>query len=325
MSSRLIYVRDRLVKAVFVVFVIIVVSFFLIRLPAGDPVDVMASEMGAMDPEYVAGLREQFGLDKPLVEQLWLYLRGVVSLDLGFSYRQQVPVLDLVLQRMPATLLLALTVLVFGLVTGVPLGALAARRFGKWQDSVVSSLAMVSYATPNFWFGLMLVLVFALWVPVLPPYGMESIGVAMDWPQRSLDVAWHFVLPTLALGTHYMAVFARITRASMIEVSNLDFVTAARAKGISEREVFWRHILRNSLLTVVTYAGLQAGNLVGGTVLIETVFALPGMGRLAYDSILGRDYMLLLGIFIVTSVLVILFNLITDVIYTFVDPRIELQ
>lgn len=324
MPSRATYIRDRLLKAVLVILSIVIISFFLIRLPAGDPVDVMAGEMGSVDLDYVEGLRQQFGLDRPLFEQLLVYMRGIFTLDLGYSYRQQTPVLDLVLARLPATLVLAGIVLAFSVVVGTLLGALAARNNGRWPDNLVSGLGLLGYATPNFWLGIMLVLVFAVWLRILPPFGISTPGAGLSGLPALLDQARYLVLPVLTLGTHYMAVFARISRASMIEVADLDYVKAARAKGVRESDVFRRHILRNSLLPVVTYTGLQAGNLVGGAVLTETVFAWPGIGRLAYEAIAGRDYMLLLGTFIVISVLVIAVNLITDLVYTLVDPRIEL-
>jgi len=324
MLDRLGFVGERLFRSVFVVILIMVVSFFMVRLAPGDVVDFL-TEGGPVDQEYIDQLRQHLGLDRPLHVQFLIYMRDLLTFDLGFSYRQQDPVLDLILQRMPATLILAGTVLVFSLVFGTVLGISAARHQGKWQDSAVTGLSLLGYATPNFWLGLMIVLAFAVWFPILPPYGMATIGSGYTGFAYAADVALHLVLPTIALGTHYMGVFARITRAAMIEVADMEFVKAARAKGITERQVVWRHVFRNALLSVVTYTGLQAGNLISGTVLIETVFAWPGVGRLAYDSIVSRDYPVLLGTFLVTSVLVIVINLITDIVYTFVDPRIEVR
>ncbi|MCL4187169.1 MAG: ABC transporter permease [Rhodobacteraceae bacterium] len=322
--TRLGYIAERLLRSVVVIGLIMVASFFLVRLAPGDAVDFMI-EGGAPDPEYVAELRRQLGLDRPLLEQFLIYAGKLVRLDLGYSLRMQEPVLDVVLARMPATLLLAASVLSFALVTGVALGILAARNLGRWQDSAVTALSLLGYATPNFWLGLMIVLLFAVWLPVLPPYGMTSIGMGLTGLQHAADVAWHLVLPTFALGTHYMGVFARITRAAMIDVADMEFVKAARAKGIGELQLLWRHVFRNAMLAVVTYTGVQAGSLISGTVLIETVFAWPGVGRLAFDSIASRDHPVLLGTFLVTSVLVILINLATDIVYTFVDPRIEVK
>ncbi len=324
MPSKLSYVGRRLLRSIFVVFGIMLVAFFMLRLPSGDVVDFLVGDQ-PVDPEYVAQLRRKLGLDLPVMQQFFIYAKQLVQFDLGNSLRQQAPVLDLILERLPATLLLAAVVMLFSLTTGIALGLMAARRAGRWQDSAISTFALLGYATPNFWFGLMLVLVLAVWFPLLPPYGMRTIGSGASGFAYAQDVAAHLVLPTLALGTHYMGVFARITRASMIEVADMEFIKAARAKGITEGQIVRRHVLRNALLPIVSYIGLQAGGLVSGTVLIETVFAWPGIGRLAYDSIISRDFTVLMGTFFVTSVMVILINLATDVIYTFIDPRIEVQ
>ncbi len=322
MSNRIKYFFRRCLRAIFVVAFIMGISFFLVRLPGGDVVDFLTGDQ-PVDPQYVTQLRHDLGLDRPLYEQFLIYARRLAVLDLGYSYRQQQPVLNLVLQRMPATLLLGASVLTFAIVAGVGLGIAAARRADKWQDVLVTGFALLGYASPSFWLGLMLVLVFAVWLPLLPPYGMTEIGAHYKGLAHIGDLALHLVLPTIALGTHYMGVFARITRASIVEVVQMDFVKAARAKGISERQVMWRHVVRNALLSVVTYTGVQAGNLVAGTVLVETVFAWPGLGRLIYESVLGRDYTLLLGAFFVLSLLVVLINLVVDLVYTYVDPRIE--
>ena len=324
MDKRLSYIGKRLFRSVFAIVGIMFVAFFIVRLPAGDVVDFLTQDQ-PVDPQYVAALRAHFGLDKPLWHQFLVYAQQLATFDLGVSYRQQEPVTALIADRLPATLLLAASVMVFSIVTGVALGALVANRVGRWPDSVVSTFALLGYATPNFWLGLMLVLVLAVWFPLLPPYGMRTIGAGYTGLANLQDVGWHLLLPTLALGSHYMGVFARITRASMIEVSDMEFVKAARAKGITEPQLLWRHVFRNAMLSIVSYTGLQAAGLVSGTVLVETVFAWPGIGRLAYDSIISRDYTVLLGTFFVTSLMVIAINLITDVVYTFVDPRIEVQ
>ena len=323
-GGRLGFIGQRLVKAVFVILGIIVLSFLLIRLAPGDPAMVMAGEAGAADEKFVADLRREFGLDRPLWEQLYIYLSNVVTFDLGYSYRQKADVFDLIADRVPQTILLTGTAVVFAIVVGVTLGALAARHVGTWRDSAITVLALVVYATPSFWLGLMLVLLFSVQLGWLPAFGMETIQARHTGLARALDVGRHLVLPALTLGLFFTAVYARLTRAAMLEVAGMDFVKTARAKGLSEGRVTRRHVLRNALLPVVTYAGIQAGYLIGGSILIETVFAWPGIGRLAFDAVLVRDYNLLLGVFIVASVLVIAFNLITDIVYTLIDPRIEL-
>ena len=323
-GGRLGFIGRRLVKAVFVVLGIVVLSFLLVRLAPGDPALIMAGEAGAADEKFVADLRREFGLDRPLWVQLYLYMGDVLRLDLGYSYRQKADVLDLILDRVPQTILLTGVAVVFAIVVGVTLGALAARHVGTWRDSLITVLALVVYATPSFWLGLMLVLLFSVQLGWLPAFGMETIQARYTGLARALDVGRHLILPALTLGLFFTAVYARLTRASMLEVAGMDFVKTGRAKGLSEGKVVRRHILRNALLPVVTYAGIQAGYLIGGSILIETVFAWPGIGRLAFEAVLVRDYNLLLGVFIVASVLVIAFNLITDIVYTLVDPRIEL-
>src|SRR5690606_6591286 len=183
----------------------------------------------------------------------------------------------------------------------------------------------LAYATPLFWVGLMLVLIFSVNLGWLPSFGYESVGANLHGFDRFLDVGRHLVLPVITLGSFYMAVYARLTRASILEVSQLDFVKTARAKGLPERTVIRRHVLRNALLPVITYAGIQAGGLIGGSLLVETVFAWPGIGRLAFDALLQRDYSVLLGVFFVASVVVVVVNLFTDILYTIADPRIELK
>ncbi len=318
------FLAQRMLKAVVVIFAITIACFFLIHAAPGDPASVMAGESGAADAKFMAQLRHQFGLDQPLSVQLWLYLTHVARLDLGFSYRQQLPVLTLILQRLPATLLLTMTAFAFAIASGVALGAMAARRVGRISDSVITVLALGFYATPIFWVGLMLVLVFSVWLDWLPSFGAMTVGAGLHGVPMLLDRAKYLVLPALTLGLFYMAVYARLTRAAMLEVADQDFVRTARAKGVPEGRILRRHILRNALLPVITFAGIQAGQLIGGSILVETVFAWPGIGRLAFDALLARDYAVLLGVFLCTSVLVILFNLATDLLYVLVDPRVEL-
>lgn len=311
-------------KMIAVVLAIVVVNFLLIHAAPGDPASVIAGQSGAADPKFLAQLREQFGLDRPLSVQLWLYVKGVIQLDLGISHRQGRTVASLLLERLPATLLLTGTAFVFAAVAGVGLGAAAARRVGRWADTVITVLALGFYATPIFWVGLMLVLVFSVWLGWLPSFGMGTVGADLHGFAAVADVVPYLVLPALTLGLFYMAVYARLTRASMLEVADQDFVRTARAKGVPEGRILRRHILRNALLPVITYAGVQAGQLIGGSILVETVFAWPGIGRLAFEALLARDYPVLLGVFLCTSVLVVLFNLATDLLYRIADPRMEL-
>ncbi|RVU19409.1 ABC transporter permease [Methylobacterium oryzihabitans] len=317
------FVAGRVGKGIVVLLAIVVLNFFLIRLAPGDPALVMAGEAGAGDELFVAQLREKFGLDQPLPNQLALYVRNIASLDLGYSVRQQMPVATLIADRLPATLLLTGSAFAISLVLGVTLGALAARRAGRAADTAITGLALLFYATPLFWVSLMAIIVFSVRLEWLPSFGFESVGAGHAGLARAADIAHHLILPAMTLGLFFMAVYVRMTRASMLEVAGQDFVKTARAKGLGDRTIQRRHVLRNALLPVVTLAGLQAGTLVGGAILTETVFAWPGIGRLMYEALLQRDYNLLLGVFVVSSAMVLVFNLVTDVLYRVVDPRIE--
>ena len=321
------FLVSRLGKAVFVVLGVVIINFMLIRLAPGDPAAVLAGESGSSDPTYVAQLRQEFGLDKPVYVQLATYLQGVARLNLGYSYRERLPVLDLILDRLPATLLLMGCAFVFALLLGVLFGIIAsrARYQGKrpWVDSVLMTGALLIYATPQFWLALLAIIFFSLQLGWLPPFGMETVGSGFTGWAHARDVALHLVLPTVSLGCFFMAVYARLTRASMLEVLGMDFIKTARAKGVPVGQIIRHHALRNALLPVVTFAGIQLGQMAGGAVLTETVFGWPGIGRLMFDALIQRDYQLLLGVFLVTSTMVVVFNLLTDLIYRFVDPRIQ--
>ncbi|MGI4776501.1 MAG: ABC transporter permease [Janthinobacterium lividum] len=323
--KRLQFMTTRVLQGLLAIMLIATVNFMLVHAAPGDPVSVMAGEAGASDAQFVAQLRTQFGLDKPLATQLGTYLGKVVRLDLGFSYRQQQPVLDLILQRLPATLLLTGSAFVLSLLFGVTLGALSARKAGTWIDSAITTVALVFYATPLYWLALMAVLVFTVQLDWLPGFGYDTVGSGATGTALAWDRFLHLILPVMTLALFYMAVYARMTRATMIEVARMDFVKTARAKGVRPGRILRAHVLRNALLPVVTLAGIQAGGLIGGAVLTETVFAWPGLGRLMFDALLQRDYSLLLGAFLVTAAMAVLFNLITDLVYTLVDPRIELS
>ena len=323
--NKLKFVLRRLLLGVATLLLIAVMNFLLIRAAPGDPATVMAGETGAADEAFVQQLRERFDLDKPLPRQLATYLGNLVRLDFGVSYRQEQPVIDLIAERLPATLLLTGSAFVLSLIFGVSLGVLASTRVGTWKDGAISVFATLFYAMPLYWLALLAVLVFAVWLPWFPAFGYATVGSGHQGFARAVDIGHHMVLPTLVLAMFYMAVYARMTRASMLEVADQDFVKAARAKGLAPGRILRAHVLRNALLPVVTLAGLQAGAMVGGAVLIETVFAWPGIGRLLFDALAQRDYSLLLGTFLVTAALAVLVNVITDVVYTIVDPRIELS
>ena len=316
-------IASRLFKAVVVLFLIIIFNFFLIQMAPGDPAAILAGEAGATDAEFLRQLTERFGLDQPLHVQLWRYVSGVATLDFGFSYRQQVPVLDLILERLPATLLLTGTAFVLSLVLGIVAGSLAAARVKKPSGSLIMALALVFYATPLFWVALMAVVLFSVYLGWLPAYGMYTVGAGHTGLAMALDVGKHLILPATTLALFFMAIYTRMTRTSMLEAAQQDFVKTARAKGLAPRVIQRRHVLRNALLPIITLAGLQAGQMVGGAILTETVFAWPGIGRLMYEALQQRDYNLLLGIFFFSAALVIVFNIVTDLVYRLADPRIK--
>jgi len=318
------YIAMRLVKTVLVAIAVVLLSFFLIRLAPGDVATVMAGQAGYADEAYMKSLRAEYGLDQPMPVQLWKYVDQVAHGDLGLSYVRSQPVLSIILERLPNTLLLDAFALLVAAAGGIWLGGVAARKPGSAMDNLTTVLAMFFYSVPQFWLGMMMMLVFAVWLNWLPPFGIETMGADYTGLARLGDVGLHILLPGMTLAFYFMASYARLTRTAMIEVADQDFVKTARAKGIREGQVARRHILRNALIPLITYAGLQASILVGGNVLVENVFSWPGVGTLAYEAVSSRDNPLLLGIFIVTAVLVSLFNLVTDIAYSIADPRVEL-
>jgi peptide/nickel transport system permease protein len=227
-----------------------------------------------------------------------------------------------ILERLPPTILLMISALSFAFFVGLVLGVVAARRVNRWPDTLISTLGLIFYATPSFWFGLMAIVLFSVYLQWLPAGGFGDITQSYSGIAAVLDIAQHLVLPTLTLGLIFLAIYLRIMRASMLEVLSLDFVRTARAKGLNETRVVVRHVLRNAMLPMVTLIGLQAGTMLGGSVVVESVFALPGLGRLAYESVVQRDLNTLLGIVFVSALLVISINFIVDILYARLDPRI---
>lgn len=321
-KTTLAFVVRRLFHLVPVVFAIAAMNFLLIKLAPGDAADILAGQMGHATLEFTEQLRRNFGLDLPLFEQFLYYMARLATLDLGVSFIQGVPVLDLILDRLPATLVLMVVAIVLAVSGGVLLGVSAARRQGTWIDNAISVSALVVYATPAFWLGLMLIVLFSIVLDLLPSGGMMQIGAGKTGLAHVLDVARHLILPAATLGLFYVAIYTRLMRAAMLEVYGLDFITTARAKGLSEGAIAWTHALRNALLPVVTLAGVQVGHLLGGAVLVETVFGWPGLGRLVFDALVQRDLNLLLGILFISSVVVVIANLIVDLLYGLLDPRI---
>ena len=300
--------------------IILVGVFLLLQLAPGDAVDALIAQMGGGGD--AAAMRAELGLDQSVAAQLAQYLWRLVRFDLGFSTIYGKPVATVIFERLPATLLLMTSSLSFAFFFGLLFGVIAARRVNAWPDTVISTIGMLFYATPSFWFGLMAIVLFAVHLQWLPAGGYESVGEGLTGLARALDIARHFVLPTLTLGLIFLAIYLRIMRASMLEVLTLDFVRTARAKGLDETRVVVRHVLRNAMLPMVTLIGLQAGTMLGGSVVVESVFSLPGLGRLAYEAVVQRDLNTLLGIVFISALLVIFVNFLVDLVYARLDPRI---
>lgn len=317
----LLYIIRRLLQAVPVVFVIIVLNFVLIHSAPGDPLDIMTGQMETTE-EYLAQLRAAYGLDQPLPTQLWIYLTKVMQGDLGYSLRFREDVTTLILSRLPATLLLMGTALVVSSVFGVLLGVIAARRPYSMTDNTVTLIALAGYSMPVFWLGQILLLIFALKLAWFPVQGMYSLRAPAEGWGRVLDLLRHLALPALTYSIYHLTLIYRLTRVKMQETLALDYITTARAKGLTAGRVAWGHALPNAMMPIVTVIGLNFGFMLAGSVLTETVFAWPGTGRLLYEAIMARDYQVLLGLFTVLSIMVILANVLTDVIYALLDPRV---
>ena len=315
------FLARRLLQAVPVLFGIATLNFVILQLAPGDVVDVLAGEAGAATPEYMAQLRHAFGLDQPLYIQFARYIWHLATLNLGFSFRLNLPVQTLIAQRLPDTVLLMATALAFATLVGSALGILAARRPHGVVDRVVSLVVLVSYAVPAFWLGLMSIVIFAVWLRWLPTGGMYTIASGLAGWAFVLDVGRHLILPALTLSSFYLAIYTRLVRSAMLELSGADFIRTARAKGAGEWRVTLVHAFRNALLPLVTMLGFQIASVLSGAVLVESVFGWPGLGRLAYDAILARDYNLLLGLLFVSSALVTVTNILVDLLHVLLDPR----
>ena len=314
---------QRIAYGLILLVAVIVLNFILIHLAPGDPAETIAGEMGGATEEMLASIRASYGLDKPLYEQLWLYLSRVAQGDLGQSFYFNAPVTDLILQRLPATLLLVISAILLAIFLGTLMGVLAARKPNGWFSHLITILALIGYSAPVFWTGLMLVILLASIFPLFPVSGMYDVTLQGGAFMQMLDVLHHLILPMLTLGIIYLAQYSRLARASMLDVLGSDYIRTARAKGLAENVVVYKHALRNAVLPVVTIAGLQFGQVLSGAVLVETVFNWPGLGRLAFDSILRRDHPTILGILFFSALLVVLVNILTDFAYRLIDPRIK--
>lgn len=310
----------RLLLAIPVLFAVIVIGFCLTRLVPGDPITALVGDYPA-PAAYVAQVREAYGLDQPLATQFTRYMANVLAGDLGFSFANQQPVATLLMHRIGNTLLLMIPTLLLASLIGIVLGALAATQRSRLADAALSSLSMIGYSVPVFWLGQILIIAFAVHLRWLPAQGMLNVrgsahGVVLDYLQ-------HWVLPGFAATLFYCAVVARVSRSSIREILGQDFVTTARAKGQSDRAVLFRHVLPNALMPIASVIGYNFGNAITGTILIESVFAWPGLGTLFLSSIGNRDYPVLQGIFLITAAIVVLANLLTDLSYALIDPRVR--
>ncbi|UXN07969.1 ABC transporter permease [Bartonella sp. HY761] len=325
MPAILTFALRRLVQAVPVILLIMVGSFLLMHLAPGDMVDALVGDMGGADPKFVENLRIEYGLDQPVYVQLWLYLVKLAQFDFGWSYVYEQPVLQVLLDRLVPTLLLMVSSLFAAFIFGIALGALAARKAYSATDTVISTLGLVFYALPSFFLAILMIIVFSLKLGWLPSGGYKDIIAFHTGWRNALDIAIHLILPATSLALIYLAFYMRLMRTSMLEVMDLDYIRTAKAKGASGARLMFHHIMRNALLPVITLLGLQFSTILGGSVVIEQMFSIPGLGQLAYTSVIKRDMNSLMGIIMLCSILVVIVNFITDLIYARLDARIELS
>lgn len=318
------YLFRRLGYGLLLMLGVVILNFLLIRLAPGDPAVVIAGEMGGATEEMLASIREEYGLNEPVLTQLWIYVTNILRGDLGESFFFNLPVAQLIGDRIGPTILLVITAQLLSIFIGIFLGAIAARKPNGVLSAFVSVFATIGYAVPVFWTGIMLIILFASAFPIFPVEGMQSVRLrdAPLWT-RFWDTAHHLVLPAFTLAIIYLAQYARLTRASMLDALSSDYIRTARAKGLNENKVLFSHALRNAMLPILTVAGLQFGNLISGALLVETVFNWPGMGRLAFDSILRRDYPTIMGVLFFASMMVVVANILTDLSYRLADPRLK--
>lgn len=313
------YIIGRLIQLFPVIIAIVCVNFIIIALVPGDPIIAMIGEGQVVDPEWIELTRQKYGLDRPIYERLGVYLYRVFQGDLGRSFSWNRPVLGLILGRAGNTLLITITAQLISIPMGILLGAFAARNFRTKKDTLLTVAGLSVYSMPTFWMGLLLMYFFGVYLRVLPISGMVTVG----GEGGVLDVLRHLIMPVIPITLWNMILYWRVCRASVIETLGEDFITTARAKGMRENRVFFRHALRNALLPVVTVMGINLGKVFTFTMVTETVFAWPGLGDLTVAAIDKRDYPTLMGVFFISSIAVMLFSLFADVLYAYLDPRIR--
>ncbi len=312
------YIVDRLLQSIILTIFVSLLTFFLIHAAPGGPAVLLAPDMTR---EQIAQARQALGLDDPILLQYARWAGRVVRGNLGTSYSQGLPVIDLLIRRLPETLELVFTGLAVATIVGVVIGIASARQKDSLLDRLSTGFCFFGMSVPVFWFGLMLIIFFSINLKLLPSAGSYTLGA----PASILDRLSHLLLPAVVLATANLALVARYTRSSMLEVLNADYLRTARAKGLRERAVLSRHALRNALIPIVTVVGLMVPRLVSGVAITESVFAWPGMGSLAVDSAVQRDYPVVMGITLLVSVLVVVTNFLTDLSYLFLDPRVKLK
>ena len=315
---------QRIAYSLLLMLAVIILNFLLIHLAPGDPVDTLIGQMGGATPEIIAQIRADYGLDKSLPEQLLTYMRKMATGNMGFSFHFNEPVTTLIFQRVPATLLLVLSAFLIAIALGTLLGIISAQKPSGLLNHFVTFFSLAGYSSPVFWTGIMLLILFAHIIPLFPSFGMRTAGLqGATLIDNLFDMLNHLVLPCISLASIYLAQYSRLARASMLDVLGSDYIRTARSKGLSEAVVVYQHALKNALLPVVTMVGLQFSQLLAGAVVVETVFSWPGMGQLAFQSILRRDHPLLLGILFFSAMIVVIANILTDLSYRLLDPRIK--
>ncbi len=335
---RAVKILERVLYTIPIMFGVAVIVFIFIRLTPGDPVDIMMGQGGAISAGEIEQLRSEFHLDEPLSTQLWYFLRDAVQGDLGYSYIRKQDVVTVIGNRLPATIELALGALLFALLVAFPIGIISAVRQNSLLDRLSMGTAFLGISMPNFWLGIVLILIFGVWLRWLPVQGRISPGVDLEvitgfyiidslitrnWP-AFVNTIEHLILPSITLGAAVAAIVARVLRSSMLETLRTDYVHLARAKGAPESMVVSKHALRNALIPTVTVVGLQVGVLLGGNMIVETVFGWPGLGRVVVDAIFNRDFPLVQGAVMVYAFTFVIANLVVDVLYTYLNPKITL-
>jgi peptide/nickel transport system permease protein len=316
------FIFRRLIHGIPVVLIVAVGVFFIMESAPGDAVDAYLVSVGGGDLALAEQLRQQWGLDQSVVVRFLAYMQSVLTLDLGWSSAVGMPVTQAIVLRLPTTIMLMGAAIAMSALLGALLGGIAALRHGGRVDSLITTSGLVLNAIPGFWLGLILIVVFVVWLGWFPNAGIASINGPTDPLGHGLDMAWHLVLPVTTLALTYMALYLRLMRGAMTETRASTWVRAARARGLNDRRVIRRHIARPALLPVVTMLGLQAGAMLGGSVVIETVFAIPGLGSLAYIAVSNRDLPLVAGVVLAGTVMVIVVNLLVDLSYARLDPRV---